>query len=244
LWFANNWDGSKTVEQTLAGGNLKVSSSSSFSTGSALTQIVLVSNSTKTADKVYQSNYGQPVTFTATVTPAVATNSKPSGTVTFRDLADDGTVLATLATVSLNSSGVASYSSSTLSSGNHNINAMYNGDSKFNTCSGEIDQNVTSSFRFVNKQPVEKVKERTVEVSAYPNPSEGEFTVKLKSFKSTKVEVVVLHSNGSIVERQTLQIGGEYSTVNFDLRNQPSGTYMVKVVSEDGVQMLTEVIYR
>jgi hypothetical protein len=81
-------------------------------------------------------------------------------------------------------------------------------------------------------------------VSAYPNPSEGEFTVKLKAFKSTKVEVVVIHANGSVIARQSTLIGGQYSTLNFNLRNQPAGIYIIKITSEDGVQMLREVIYR
>ncbi len=63
------------------------------------------------------SNYGSPVTFTATVAPATAT-----GTVTF---AEGSTTLGT-ATIS---GGAAAYSTSALSAGSHPVTAAYSGDS-------------------------------------------------------------------------------------------------------------------
>ena len=60
--------------------------------------------------------HGQPVTFTATVS-----GYNPSGTVTFKD---GNTVLAT-ATLA---NGVATYTTSTLSVGTHQITATYDGD--------------------------------------------------------------------------------------------------------------------
>ncbi len=65
------------------------------------------------------SNFGDTVTFTATVTPSTAT-----GTVTFKD---DTTVLGT-GTVS---GGVATFSTSALTGGVHSITAEYGGDPNF-----------------------------------------------------------------------------------------------------------------
>jgi sugar lactone lactonase YvrE len=62
---------------------------------------------------------GQSVTFTATVTSA---SPNLSGSISFMD----GSTL--LATVSLNASGVATYSTSTLTTGSHLISATYAGD--------------------------------------------------------------------------------------------------------------------
>ena len=67
------------------------------------------------------SNVGQSVTFTATVTGSGGGVS-PTGTVTFYD---GNTVLSTQ---SLNGSGVATYSTSTLVNGLHQMTAEYNGD--------------------------------------------------------------------------------------------------------------------
>ena len=68
------------------------------------------------------STYGQPVTFTATVSGAGGT---PTGTVTFFDNA------VTLGTATLNASRVASLTTSTVNAGKRLITAAYNGDSRF-----------------------------------------------------------------------------------------------------------------
>lgn len=85
-----------------------------FSVVEATTAVRLVSNK----PSVVVTN---PVTFTATVTGNGAT---PTGNVTFMDGAN------TLGSVALNGSGVATYTTSSLAVGNHNITAAYSGDAK------------------------------------------------------------------------------------------------------------------
>ncbi len=70
---------------------------------------------------------GQPVTFTAKVTASVRIigRPKPTGSVTFFDAS------AALATMVL-SSGQASFTTSSLSTGKHSITALYSGDSNYN----------------------------------------------------------------------------------------------------------------
>jgi hypothetical protein len=67
------------------------------------------------------STYGQSVAFTATVSPLSCSTPIPAGTMTF----SDGTT--TLGTGTLNSSGVATFSTSSLAVGNHTITAVYSG---------------------------------------------------------------------------------------------------------------------
>jgi uncharacterized delta-60 repeat protein len=76
------------------------------------------------------SNPGQSVTFTATVTPA--SGSGPTLTVTFKD----GSTI--LGSSGLNGSGVATFSTSSLSAGTHTITATYNGDPNFNLSTGTL----------------------------------------------------------------------------------------------------------
>jgi hypothetical protein len=68
---------------------------------------------------------GASVNFTATITGASGSTGTPTGTVTFLD----GTT--TLGTSTLNTSGVATYSTSALATGAHGITAQYGGDSNF-----------------------------------------------------------------------------------------------------------------
>ena len=70
------------------------------------------------------SNFGQPVTFTATAT-SEGFKATPTGTVTFFDGSTN------LGSSNLNASAQATLNSSTLTVGTHNITATYNGDSNF-----------------------------------------------------------------------------------------------------------------
>ncbi len=77
------------------------------------------------------STFGQTVTFTATVTSQGFLGT-PTGTVTFLD----GTTI--LGSSSLNSSGVAIFSISSLAVGTHSITATYNGDSNFTSSTSPV----------------------------------------------------------------------------------------------------------
>lgn len=67
---------------------------------------------------------GSSITFTATVTGASGSTGTPTGTVTFLD------ETTTLGTGTL-ASGVATYSTSSLSVGSHSVTAIYDGDTDF-----------------------------------------------------------------------------------------------------------------
>jgi hypothetical protein len=104
------------------------------STSKAVSQIVSKATTTTTlVSSLNPSNYGQSVTFTATVTPQF------SGTVTGSIVYKDGTTV--LKTVSL-SVGVAKFTTSTLTHGTHTITATYNGSTSFNGSSASLTQTV------------------------------------------------------------------------------------------------------
>jgi hypothetical protein len=92
---------------------------------------VLINTSTtatKTAlvSSLNPSNFGQAVTFTATVTAQAGfSKGTPTGTVTFFD------GITNIGNANLNGGGVASLMISTLAVGTHSITATYNGDTNF-----------------------------------------------------------------------------------------------------------------
>jgi hypothetical protein len=99
-----------------------------------LSQVICNAASTTTlVSSLNPSNQGQPVTFTATVSPQ--SSGMPTGTVIFQD----GT--NTLKTVTL-SGGAANYTTSKLATGTHNVSAIYNGNSSFTTSSAALTQTV------------------------------------------------------------------------------------------------------
>jgi hypothetical protein len=104
------------------------------STSKPVQQVVNKATTTTTlASSLNPSNFGQSVTFTASVTPQFSGTVK--GSVTFYD----GTTA--LKTVAL-SGGVAKFTTSTLTSGAHNITATYNGSTSFIGSSASLTQTV------------------------------------------------------------------------------------------------------
>lgn len=132
------------------------SGDANFSPGnSSLIQFVHASGSTTSlASSPNPSTPGQPISFTATVAATPPGTGTPTGQVTF---ADGNTVLAH---VPLNSSGVASFSTSTLALGSHTITAVYASDTNFAASSGSAVQVVQSG-----NTPT------TTTASSSPNPS-------------------------------------------------------------------------
>src|SRR5207244_38522 len=97
----------------------------STSTSAALTQTVnQASTTTAVTSSANPAVFGQPVTFTATVSAVAPSVGTPTGTVTFRD----GTTAPGTATLT---NGTATLTTSGLSVGSHTITVVYGGDTNF-----------------------------------------------------------------------------------------------------------------
>jgi Bacterial Ig-like domain (group 3) len=104
------------------------------STSKVVKQVVNKATTTTTlTSSLNPSNFGQSVTFTASVAPQFSGTVK--GSVTFYD----GTTA--LKTVAL-SGGVAKFTTSTLTLGSHSITATYNGSTSFDGSSTSMTQTV------------------------------------------------------------------------------------------------------
>jgi hypothetical protein len=98
----------------------------SGSTSATLTQTVnAASTATSLTSSANPSAYGQAVTFTATVAAVSPGAGTPTGTVTF----EDGATI--LGTRTLDASGRATFTTSSLRVGGRSITAVYNGDTTF-----------------------------------------------------------------------------------------------------------------
>ena len=109
----------------------------SYRQGVTLTAVEPTTIQTTVQDGASTSVFGQSVTFVATLSDAGGT---PTGTVTF----DDGG--AVLGTGAVNTSGVASFTTSKLALGSHAITSVYSGDTKFSaSTSPELDLTVNQA---------------------------------------------------------------------------------------------------
>jgi hypothetical protein len=118
--------GSHTVSATYSG-DANVSASSGSLPTETVSARALQTTTTTLASSVNPSTVGQPVTFTATVSP-VGTAGNPSGSVTFTI---DGVSQAPVPLYVVGGSDQASLSMSSLARGTHSIKAAYSGDLSF-----------------------------------------------------------------------------------------------------------------
>ena len=88
--------------------------------------------STSVSSNNNPSIFGQPVTFTATVSVVAPGSGSATGTVTFFDNASN------IGSGPLDGSGHATLTTSALSAGTHNITAHYGGDGNFNASIGSL----------------------------------------------------------------------------------------------------------
>jgi hypothetical protein len=129
--LAANGTASATIS-TLGAGTYPITAVYGGSTeyaGSTSNTVVEVVNGAPTVtaltSSLNPSNFGQSVTFNATVTAPQSTTT-PTGTVTFIDGA------TTLGSATLSTSDVAQFSTSSLVAGNHNITAVFGGSTNDN----------------------------------------------------------------------------------------------------------------
>ncbi len=105
----------------------------SGSTSSAVTLVIngsLASTSTALTAAPNPATVGQTVTFTATVTPH--STDTPPGSVNFKDGS------TSIGSGNVNSSGVATFTSSSLTAGSHSITAVYSGSATFSGSTSSV----------------------------------------------------------------------------------------------------------
>jgi hypothetical protein len=130
--------GSHTITATYNG-------DANFATSTTTTPVHQTVNKATTTTTIQSSNtsspFGQPVTFTATVTPSSVGTVAAGGTVAFFD---GGTQLGTPVNLA---NGTATFTTSTLSIGAHVITATYSGDANFSgsTTTTPVNQMVTKA---------------------------------------------------------------------------------------------------
>ncbi len=77
-------------------------------------------------------------------------------------------------------------------------------------------------------------KTNAVELSMYPNPTNGVFNLTVNTGKSGAIEVSVFDFTGRTVYAETTAIQNQYAT-QVDISNLPKGIYAVRVKTTEGV---------
>lgn len=157
------------------------------------------------------------VTQTVTITAAVQDaqgSIVPTGTVTLMD----GT--ANLGTATLNASGIATFTVSTLSFGAHTITANYAGSANFNPSSAGLTEQVNLIATWLT-------------LTASPNPANGGQTVTIAATATSvlanmvPVGTVTFYDGGTILTTATL---GNNATATYSMSSLAIGTHPLTAV--------------
>jgi MYXO-CTERM domain-containing protein len=185
------------------------------STSTALSQVVdKAATATAIASSSNPSLIGTSVTFTATVTRAAPGAGIPSGTVTFKNGA------AMLGTGTLDGSGIATFATSALATGDHDLTVEYGGDGSFLTStSAELTQNVNSAAATiaVTTTPTPSTFGQEVTLTATLTGDKGVPTGNV-SFKNgvTSIGTAALDANGVVtVKTASLLVGTHTLTAEY-----------------------------
>jgi len=202
--------------------NYAASVSSALSLSSAAgTATVSLSASTTSV------SFGTPVTFTATVTGSGAT---PAGSVSFMEGS------SVLNTANLNSSGVATYTTSSLAVGQRSISASYGGDTNYSAASSPAvvitvtgasgepapTVTVTPSASSITTTQALTVKVAVSGGSGKPTPT-GSLTLSGGGYTSS---TVLVSGSGSLtIPAGSLAVGTDSLTVTYTPDSGSSSTY-------------------
>jgi len=205
-------------------GTYNSDSNYALSSSASDTQIVLQPSSVSLGTSPNPSGYGQAVTLTANVSPSGA-----SGTVTFFD---GGSSIGTGGI----SGGVASFTTSFLTVGNHALSASYSGDGTHQgSSSNQVTQQVTRPLTStsLSSSPNPSNVGQSVTLTAGISPSNASGTVTFSDGSSTLGTAGV--SNGSASISVSFQGSGSHNlTASYggDGNYQPSSSNLTQTVNK------------
>lgn len=77
-------------------------------------------------------------------------------------------------------------------------------------------------------------------ITIYPNPVKNILNVKIVPTTNSKINLVVTNVYGKNVLNKNTNVGNIETIVQLDVSQLPSGTYFVKIISEDGKEIATQ----
>lgn len=93
----------------------------------------------------------------------------------------------------------------------------------------ELDPNVSNTNELSNQM---------IQLSAFPNPTNGLFELNLSSRQAGTVQVVVLDMQGRVLKQQNANLGLGLNTLQLDVQDAANGVYMVQVRLDEVVSNL------
>jgi len=204
-------------------GDSTYTGSSSAALGELVEQVGSFAELSSSANPV---TAGQAVTFTATISGTAG--QAPTGTVTFKD---GSTVLgtATLSAITADTadlwSAQATFTTSTLATGMHTIQAIYSGDSGYLGSSASLSQNVSSSTATASTTTLS-----SSATAALPGQAVTFTTTITGSGGGTPTGTVTFHDGGTVLGTATLSAISSGAQATFTISTLTNGTHIITAV--------------
>jgi hypothetical protein len=91
------------------------------------------------------------------------------------------------------------------------------------------------------KSPIFDLAKFTVEVLAYPNPSNGQFNLQLSGYKSSKATILITNLLGNVVEKREVKLVDGKQNASFSLSNAIQSVYFIKVTANEDLEMIEKI---
>lgn len=88
------------------------------------------------------------------------------------------------------------------------------------------------------KELVENVEALEKSVTLYPNPNNGNFSLKFEGEERGEVELEIRSINGQLVQKRTVDLSNSTNQLEFDISDQAKGVYLIKVSDQKTVEVL------
>jgi hypothetical protein len=92
------------------------------------------------------------------------------------------------------------------------------------------------------KKPAAEAEVKEAVIVTYPNPSRGQFNLRLSNFTMGKVTVQIMDATGKTVSTQQLTVNYKTEDLTINLQSLSSGVYHVKVMGEKETKLAKVVI--
>jgi len=94
---------------------------------------------------------------------------------------------------------------------------------------------------FPIQTPVTTTINTTTDFMLYPNPSSGRFFIKLGANSNTDRTLIILNTQGQIIQERKL-ISGKEQRIQIDMERQASGMYYIQLRSDEAITVKRMVI--
>ena len=78
----------------------------------------------------------------------------------------------------------------------------------------------------------------------YPNPGNGRFTLTLNGYTNKAAQVVILSSDGKIIERRNIELINKSNNITFDISKNAAGLYYLQLITSKGIETRKIVVQK